>query len=535
MGFKNAGHFVVTSFLIDSSEKKQFGVNWIQFIDCGGQPQYHDILPFFIQNTLTVTIFALKLSEALSHHPTVEYYEINGKSFGKPFVSPLSHEQILQHCLGSMCSPNAHTPLIIIVGTHRDEESKFTESIEEKNQKLKALLGPNIFNTVYNGEDLNDLIFPINAKSPDDNDRKTATKMREKLISKLPSIRIQVPMAWYGLEVELQRSSQDGVLSLVECKACAERLHIHGEVFSAALDHLVQHSVFLYYPDVLPQTVFCDPQAILTKVTELVQYHHKLMDNPDKDVAAESDLVMFRDRGLVSVKLLKKFPKHYKEGLFTPQDLLKLLVSVHVIAMIRDGEYLMPALLTHLGCGKVFQLLHQITSLIIRPTQGCIPSGLFCCLVAHLLSPTNQSPWNLCMEEGKPLCLHRNCISLKQKGTAEIVTLVDMFFYIEVHVSEASSEVCREIRDHVHSGIKSACSVLKYQDVKFEDAFICAGASCTSHPPHVAVVCSKPPRGPVYKWQCTIKETQNGNLSENQLMWLNECNVTKQALNASGG
>ena len=42
----------------------------------------------------------------------------------------------------------------------------------------------------------------------------------------------------------------------------------------------------------------------------------------------------------------------------------------------------------------------------------------------------------------------------------------------------------------VHSGIKSACSVLKYHDVQFEDAFMCAGASCTSDPPHVCR-CSK--------------------------------------------
>ena len=182
-------------FLIDLCKTKQFGVNWIQFIDCGGQPQYHDILPFFIQNTLAVTIFVLNLSEALSHHPTVEYYEINGKSFGKPYVSSLSHEEILQHCLGSMCTPNTHTPLMIVIGTHRDEESKFTESIEEKNQKLRALLDPNILDIIYNGEDLNNLIFPINAKTPEDKDRKMAKTIRERIMSRLPSIRIKVPVA----------------------------------------------------------------------------------------------------------------------------------------------------------------------------------------------------------------------------------------------------------------------------------------------------------------------------------------------------
>ena len=37
----------------------------------------------------------------------------------------------------------------------------------------------------------------------------------------------------------------------------------------------------------MSSTVFCDPQVVLTKVTELVEYHHKLRDCPDKGVAAE--------------------------------------------------------------------------------------------------------------------------------------------------------------------------------------------------------------------------------------------------------
>ena len=99
------------------------------------------------------------------------------------------------------------------------------------------------------------------------------------------------------------------------------------------------------------------------------------------------------------------------------------------------------------------------------------------------------------------------------------MTLVDMFSYIEVHVDEASSEVRREIRGLVHSGIKSACSMLKYYYVQFEDAFLRAGACCTSDPLHVAVVvCSRS----AFKWKCTIKDDQNGDLSEDQLMWLGE-------------
>ncbi|KAL5506638.1 hypothetical protein EMCRGX_G008338 [Ephydatia muelleri] len=498
-----------------SDKKKLFGVKWIQFTDSGGQLQYHDILPLFIQKP-AVAIFVLNLSEELSHQPTIEYYGADGKPVSRPYQSSLSHKQILQNCLGAMCSQDAR-PLIVTVGTHRDAADRCSESIKDKNQQVMELLDAGRFRVLCNGEELTEPIFAVNGKTPQDEDRVVAKVLRKKIVS-LCSKLMKMPIAWFGLDVLLQRSSHDGILSLVECQGCAKRLHIEGDAFLATLHHLVYHNVFLHYPEVLPQTVFCDPQVVLTKLTELVEYHHKLRDSPDKGVAAERDLVKFRDHGLLSVELLNKFSKHYTEGLFAPQDLLKVFVSVGAIAMVSEagGEYLMPALLPHLDSGQVSKYCQPGISLIIRPSLGCIPSGLFCCLVAQLLSPTNHSPWKVCMERDKPLSLYRNCITFELQHTTEIVTLVDIFSYIVLHVDELSSKVCREIRGCVHSGIKTACGILKYQGVQFEDAFMCSGACCTSDPPHVAVVVLEK------RWKCSIRGRQSGDLCEGQLMWFGE-------------
>ena len=503
-------------------------MKWFHFIDSGGQLQYHDILPLFIQKP-AVAIFVLNLSEELSHQPTIEYYGADGKPVSRPYRSSLSHKQILQHCLGAMCSQDAR-PLIITVGTHHDAADRCSESIAEKSQKLKALLDAGSFCIVYNGEEMEEVIFAVNGKTPRDEDRHVAKVLREEIISVCPQP-IKMPIAWFGLEVLLQRSSHDGILSLVECQGCAKRLHIEGDAFSAALHHLVHNNVFLHYPEVLPQTVFCDPQVVLTKVSEIVEYHHKLLYRPAGGVAAKGDLVKFRDHGLLSVELLNKFSKHYAEGLFTPLDLLKLLVSVRGIAMVggdEGGVYLMPALLPHLDSDQVTKYCQPGTSLIIRPSQGCIPSGLFCCLVAQLLSSTNHSPWKVCMEGEKPLCLYRNCITFELQHKTELVTLVDMFSYIVLHIDDMSSKVCREIRGCVNSAIKIACGILKYQGVQFEDAFMCAGACCTSDAPHLATVVSEK------KWKCSIRGRQRGDLSEGQLMWFGKSGVAKDP-SATGG
>ena len=500
-------------------------ITWIHFIDSGGQLQYHDILPLFIQNPM-VAIFVLKLSDELSHHPAIEFHEEGGKRIGKPYQSSLSHKQILQHCLGAFCSQSAR-PLIIIIGTHQDVENSCTESRTEKNQQLKELLDSN-FRLLYTEEQGDHkIIFAVNCLAPTERDRHIAQVLRKEIISESPKQLIKMPIAWASLEVALRRGSHDGVLSLAECRVSAERFQIEGGAFAAALHHLVHHNVFLQYPEVLPQTVFCDPQVILTKVTELVKYHNELRDNPKKSVVIKSDRSMFRDHGMLSLEILMTFPRHYKEGLFTPQHFLELLVSRSAIIKTKDKEYLMPALLPHRDPVELSKDLQSSASLMIRFVDGYIPSGLFCSLVIQLLSFTFG--WEVYKNKEKSFCLYRNCVKIKQKGYHKIMTLVDMFSYIEVNVDEPSAELCREVRRIVTSAIKKACNVLQYHTIEYEDAFLC---SCDPSLTHIAVVTYIESK---YKLNCPIKNDKTGNLSSEQEMWLsmdsnNEFGVSKLAM-----
>ena len=79
--------------LVEKSQgsKRFLELQWIHFIDSGGQPQFHEVLPAFIRNT-TATIFVMKLSERLDEHPVIKYYDKNGQVCGKPFHHALSNE-----------------------------------------------------------------------------------------------------------------------------------------------------------------------------------------------------------------------------------------------------------------------------------------------------------------------------------------------------------------------------------------------------------------------------------------------------------
>ena len=93
---------------------------------------------------------------------------------------------------------------------------------------------------------MKELIFAVNGLFPEDVDRHVAKVLKKQIISKSPEQLIKMPISWFGLEVVIQRSSHDGVLSLVKCQVSAKKFHIEADAFSAALHHLVKHNVFLY-------------------------------------------------------------------------------------------------------------------------------------------------------------------------------------------------------------------------------------------------------------------------------------------------
>ena len=465
---------------------------FIQFIEFGG-----NIHPFIFPNP-SVIIFVLSLYGNHSHSPTMEYCGANAKQ-EQPFLSDI------QHCLVKYCSQGPK-PLIITVGTHRDEENK-SETCT-KNEQLLALLNHFKCPVLYCDERINNnVIFAVKCYRPEDADMGVAQFLRDTILAQT-QLHVEVknvPTSLLVVEICFLKNAQPGgVLTFDDCLEHCRPWQLE----KAALKHCFKKSnvLFLNY-ERNGDTVFCNPQVILSKVTELVKYCHQLRNNPG--------FVPLRDKGRLSLQVLIKpqFQEYYTEDLFAPQDLLDLL-SIHSAVYLvdtRNGEYLMPVLLPLFSTQD--HNPQTGASLMINFTDGYIPSALFHSLVCHLLS----SGWEICEDDAKPVCLYQNCIKLCYRVHARHVTLMDMFSYIEVHVDNVKEEdfkkwdylAYREIRRAVHSGIKMIAP-----NVLFEDAFLCTATNCTKNGHHLAVVyCSN-------TWKCTILNSQMGYLKrEDQLMW----------------
>ena len=521
---------------------------WVYFSDCGGQPQYHELLPLFVRS-ISSALCVTRLTDKLDEIQAVEYYD-EGKRVGVPQQSQLSAKDTIQCLVNTIQSYSTQEkpPSIIMVGTHLDQlEEKVkkqlslsqaspepsssssgaaaqssnqpppagerVETLEEKNKQLLEMLEPEFSDQlIYFSRDMKQLLFPLNALGRGEREKAIAHTMRC-AVEESGARAVKVPIWWYVLELLLQELAKElgrGVLSRAECLQMARLLNIREESVDAALVYFDELNIIKYSPKVLPKVVFVDSQIQLDKVSELV-YHSYLLrqpvvaveaGEPSPDTPVMRGWRHFRDHGVVSEDILEQFSRHYVQGIFSKDDLSKLLMNLLVFAEIPPPDwlkepdsakqqkyYVMLSLLPTLSEAELekYRVSSPVAAtLLVRFPGGSRRAGVFCCLVTHLI---RHCAWDLLLKSNQ--CLYRNCVSLQLLTSPPCtITLIDSNAYIEVHVN-ATAPVPRSeyaghfptIRQAILNGIRAACSRLNYKTTKPELAFLCPHTSPSPSPP----------------------------------------------------
>ena len=526
------------------------GSNWIYFTDSGGQPHFHNLMPHFLQG-ISAALFVHRLSERLDAHPMIEYYE-DGRPISAPHRSPLSTEDTLKCLVRSMQtrSVDVEKPNLVILGTFLDEVQESSESLKQKNEKLLKLLSSDFRDQlVFYNEASNELIFPVDAKHPGAHEEEVAKLIRT-VVERSPSRKIKVPIGWYALETVLEKLIRHlgrKILSKNECLEAAQQLNCHERALTAALKFFHEQHLFHYFPEVLPEVVFCSPQVLLDKLTELVKDAYVMREaviTPSQmSASTDGKRRQFRDKGVVTLEFLEQFPCHYVDELFTPPDLLRLFMSLLILTPFsttphdqvdfssRTTQYYMPSLLDMLPPSDLEK--HRIFSaaaapMLIHFPNGWPRSGVFCCLQVDLIQ---NRKWELVHKDGKPELIAQNCVMLSPPKSACTVTLIDSFSYLEVHIDaepSVCSRVCPIVRDHILDGINASCRALRYASDLPDFAFFCPHdyslSSDLSHEAagdsgvpqrHAAVVLNEDKR-----LKCTTNQRHYSQLEEKHLIWL---------------
>ena len=512
--------------------KKAFRRNRITLIDTGGQPQFHEVLPMFMRDT-SASMFTIKLDDSLDDHPLIEFYDDNGHLVGS-CRSSFTNQQILMRCMRVIQSQASQSeeglcPTPIFVGTHKDLEHQCPESRDQKNRRIHEMLPPAVQdNAIYCGEGLKELIFAVNAKTPGPQEKDVAAELRRVIVEKSHIKPKKIPLRWHALELALQKLMLELgrlVISKAEGLAVARRFHFTNESFEEALNYLDSLNILFYYKDVLPNVIFCDPQVLLDKVTELVEHSYRLQTAARQHKAAEGKLRKFRDQGIITLEFLskKEFERHYVQGLFSPVELLRLFEKLLIVSPITEDEYLMPCLLRVTQEPTLLASSSSVPSLLFYFPHSPL-LGVFCALIAYLLS---YAKWKLLFDGSSrsPVKVDRNTVQFEVPGKLPgLITISDSFstyfrvsFQLPAKAPRAvSSKVCPQIRETIIAGLRKASSALHYNNSVPEYAFLCFEHSSSEKVmPHASVVDSTR-----ILMTCTLNPAKFcSTLTEEHLVW----------------
>ena len=447
-------------------------MNWVRFRE---QVLDLDFPPVFSRHS-SVCIFVLNLSETLDQHPMVD---------DKGTFATHTNEEILKQHIMTVHSQGKPPPKILIIGTHKDKENECKETLEDKNKRLLELLLPDFSDVLmYYNRDLKELIFPMNAKSPEENDN-VADKIRMEIIQKCTPQPSKIPLRCYILELALREiavARGRDVLSREECFAVAHRLHFDEKTFQNALKYLNEQSIIFYYHEILPDIVFYNPQVLFGKVMELVQLKLK-----EGHIPSETEM-HFQDQGLITKSVLESFNKHYIPGLFTVTELIKLFKALLVLTNYNDSTYFMPFLLGELNCNEMAKYRIDSSSsaapFLLHFPHG-LQNGTFCSLITFLMSPENCFPRPWKVQILTPTCLFRNCVRFTVPEYPGFITLIDSLTFIEVHLNVPPTHLqmlCPVVREVLLTGLKKADTVLRCSDSKPQLGFICPCQKGNIHP-----------------------------------------------------
>ena len=471
----------------NETERKELleNLRWNKLSDCGGQPQFLQILPMFIHD-ISLGIFTIKLNERLDSYPMIQFYE-EDKPLGDPYKSLYTHEEILKYCMRTLVSQGTGLckTKFLFLGTHEDLKHECNESIEEKNIKLNEIVA--LFNMQENiilSSDCCDLIFPINANIPTSVDWHVMKEVRKAIAENSDVPRIKVPIKWFALEHVLLRYVQKEEKAVLLESTCFKMVnsifHFDGDGFKAALKYLHRGKFIFHYEK--KQLIIAQMQVFLDILTKAVCYNIDMCTNPRRPVAKGFEWRKFK-QGILHASCLDKFAsEHYIDGVFSRDDLLQMFIDLCILSKLGSDEYLMPCIMP--AEEKPFSNpepeTQKVPAMVVEFPDGGPKLGLYCALISYLINIEN---WVLVMDKiKKPYHLTRNSIHFEAPGdNPGKVTLNDplsTFFFVTYHGPfSLASKVCPLIRTTILNGIQCVSKTLNYsaikEDIKPPITFLC--------------------------------------------------------------
>ena len=465
--------------------------HWIYGVDTGGQAAFIDIAPTLLRYH-SVNILTHKLTEKLEDKAKF-FYSVEGKLIGEPVEKQITNLQLLESSFRSVLSvdfpelPNIRIkhlqkPFYIVLGTFLDKMLESYESLQKKNAILSAALEKYRQITIMHRRAGNEIIFPVNTIGRGDDETIMATRIRKKICQYY--IEAEIPIRWFLFQIVLQKSSKSNIVSLSNCLEIGMTLQMSASDIKAALNYYHDLTIFLYFPKILPNVVFLHPQPLFNKLSDLISISFPgVVDYLEEEgipIHSYADHEELKDEGTFKEDLLTSPNSHLSQGFcpeFTPQDFLKLMTSLFIIASLPEkGKYFLPTVLptttSFIEYKSIPASFKQYTDpLILCWDMKPLPRGVFPALVVNLLH-RNHSPKFQLRRPSHSTPRYRNAITLRTDYGD--ILLVDGIYWMAIYSTDPLKRCC-VLREAVHSGIREVISNFQCMAnfKSFEEYFYC--------------------------------------------------------------
>ena len=144
---------------------------------------------------------------------------------------------------------------------------------------------------------------------------------------------------------QLQKTSQTKIVSKSECLRIGESVKMVPQDVEAALMYYHDLTIFLYFPQVLPNAVFLHPKPLFDKLSELISFFADTVDHlEDKGINIPSGAhKQLKNEGIFQQKLVTSVLSQGLTAMLSPDDFIKLMKNVFIIAAIpQEGKYIIP-------------------------------------------------------------------------------------------------------------------------------------------------------------------------------------------------
>ena len=529
----------------------------IYFRDCGGQPEFHEVLPALVSHS-TLFLLVFNLSEDFDKQYKVTYKTSDGE-VSKPYVSSFTVRQAIFQSLASINSIGNYlkpqksivfrimtifnwlwekvtnslknklkltVAKVLIIGTHKDVLGKQAKrEIFHINKQLEYELK----GTDWYSKDMiipstkgGRLLLAINAFNGND-----VQKVKDLVVNVAfnGNYRLEIPVPWLALEFCIRKLGKR-VISIKECRRLAQEFNISlaGELDAALWFLHNKVGTLRYFKNVpeLENKVITDPQLLFDIVTDLILNTFSF----GKHIQTKREHDRFHSSGRFTKHHLEK-SEAVKEKLLSVEQVIAVLEHLVIIAPVginesNEQEYFLPCVLVHASLPST-PLLHNdsdIPPLLITFKCHYTPRGIFSSLIAKILLD-GKDEWKLSSKEIK-----RNQVKFCLIKSGHIVTIINFFKFLEISVKpprglRKKENIHPSIQHYISQCLAYVRDQLNYTVTTAEHlfGFYCNEIHDSYVDPHLAE-CNLEVK-PTYK-KCCVEGSLTASLLPKEKMWFHE-------------